>query len=559
MLVGVLISTLPHLIGLIRFGEPVYFADFEDATLYLNYGAHAYHNDIFKLLDPVQGAPAGVFASWIQLIPGAVFAKVFDIPPIFITLVYRIFAGLLVGGGAYLFIFSFTRKWIPAVALTTVFLCDSGQQSAHIIVKQIKASSRLLMGKGNEVFSSVPDLMLHWQIVAPALSMAFLLGHLYAVSEFSRQKPWNHQWLILSGLTYGLLFYVYFYFWTAATIALVLLLLMSQERWKEWSLVGAIGLTIGIPAILMRMKMKAEADPEWLLRNAFFLPMEDRFSYLIFPRFAVLVAIAGLVYWYLRRSREKDMTYLLTVGIASLLLLNQRYITGLENHDSYWLYIGAPALHLLGMLMGYRLLEEQNWGRAAHWGLIGIALTMLVTGVGLRSAEATMVGDSERLMNSYQVLARHESELTKIKFKPLEQVAGTETIVSFLSTMHNLRPFSGLAAEISPGVSTENWNKRMAANGVLIGKPEYDFKIESYNELVEGGWNWPKDWRQKCYEDRMRFFKEYNASPEKILEDFVFGYVAIGPNHRLNVQLAVSPKFRKILSTATLKIWERLK
>lgn len=556
VLVGVLISTLPHLIGQIRFGEPVYFADFDDTILYLNYGAHAYHNDVLRLLDPVQKQPTGVFAPWIQLIPGAIFAKVFSVPPIFITLVYRIFAGVFVAIAAYLFIFSFVRKSIPAAALTTIFLTDAGQRTAYILLKQVKASLYLLMGRGQEVISSVPDLMLHWRIITPALSIAFLLAHFWAVSEMTRQKPWNRAWLVFAGVSYGLLFHVYFYYWTATTIALGLMLILNRERWKEWFVVGTVGVIIGIPALLLRMSTKAAADPEWLFRNAFFLPMENRLAYFMFPKFLILIAIAGVVYWVIKK--EKDLLYLLCVGLASIFLLNQRIITGLENHDNHWLYIGAPAMYLLGILMIYRLLEQRNWGRAYQWGICGLAFFMLVTGIGLRAAEATMAGDSKLLMNSYQVVARYAADLEKVSFKPRTTAVGTEPIVSFLSTKYNLRPFSGLVAEISPRVSTTDWNRRMAANAVLTGSSEYDFKIDSHNRLILGGWNWPQAWRERSFEERMRFFREYNESPEKILDDYDFAYVAIGPRHKFNDQLAVSPRFRKALTTATLKIWERL-
>lgn len=551
--VGLTMSVLPHMIGQFSVGKPVYFADSDDTALYLAYSAHAYHNNLYRLQDPIAEKKQGVFAPWIQLMPGTLLARSLSIPPIYITLILRIWAGIFVSIVAYLFIFSFVRRSVPSTALTCIFLTDAGQRTAYLLVKQFKSFAYLLMGRGQDLFGALPDMMLHWRIITPALSIGFLLLHFWAISEYSRQKPWSKPWLLFSAVSYGLLFHVYFYFWTAATLALGLLLIFNRERWKEWFLVGVTGSVIGLPAILLRMQTKAAAEPDWLFRNAFFMPV-DRFEFFLLPKFAILLLVAGIVYYW--RRREKDMLYLVCTGFISMILINQRVITGIDNHDNHWMYIGAPAIYLLGLIGIFRLLHER-FGRVVYWPLIGLAGLMFVTGITLRGAEATMAGDSKRFMDSYKVIEHHRNELEAIQFEPLGRILGDEQLVTLLVIEKNLRPFHGIISELSSGLNSQEWNRRIAVNAFVRGQNEYDYKVEQYNKIMLGGWNYPKDYREKCYNDRMEFFRQYLNDPAKVLSDYSFRYVVLKAGEELPQDLMQSGKFDLLISTPTLRLWKR--
>src|SRR5438477_9427506 len=92
IIVGVLLSTLPHIVWWQTLRGPVWIADNDD-LLYAAYGSQAYYNHPCSLADPVCVTRGASMYPWLQFIPGVVIAKILGLGSISINLVWRIIAG----------------------------------------------------------------------------------------------------------------------------------------------------------------------------------------------------------------------------------------------------------------------------------------------------------------------------------------------------------------------------------------------------------------------------------------------------------------------------------
>ena len=118
------------------------------------------------------------------------------------------------------------------------------------------------------------------------VTMAYLLFNLWLVTR-ARQTPTRRS-LVLSGVSFGLLFHVYPYFWTTAAAALVLAFLIDQGHRRVYLWTGLIGGLIGSYRIFWDMMLKRGTPPDWLIRSDKFVHL-DRFTDLKFPIVASLV------------------------------------------------------------------------------------------------------------------------------------------------------------------------------------------------------------------------------------------------------------------------------
>ena len=72
------------------------------------------------------------------------------------------------------------------------------------------------LGPYGRLFASKPLIFRQFRIATPCLTMPYLLLFIGLHACARRVPSWRRQ--ITSGVGFGLLFYVYFYYWTAAAL-----------------------------------------------------------------------------------------------------------------------------------------------------------------------------------------------------------------------------------------------------------------------------------------------------------------------------------------------------
>lgn len=212
LIVGLVMALLPAVVQWFSRGVLIWIGN-GDELFMLALGSQAYFNHPAYLSDPVLVSGGASLFRQLPLLPGVWLAWASGGGPLAIDLWWRILSGLSLGITWYLLVRQvLPRPWIAA-ALTVILLVDAGLLSCGLFFRQAQATAAVLGGSSNPTGGDF--FHAEWRVATPALTMAYLLLNLWLVVR-AHQSPttWS---LALAGLSYGLLFHVYPYFWTTAT------------------------------------------------------------------------------------------------------------------------------------------------------------------------------------------------------------------------------------------------------------------------------------------------------------------------------------------------------
>lgn len=541
ILVGVTLSILPHLVWWSRLGEPVWIAD-EDDLLYLSVAGQAYANHPLSLSDPTRVTGGTTMYPWSQFGPAILLTRGLGLSPLRINLIWRVWAGVSIALGWYLLIRHYVgQPWLAAI-LTVFLLADIGLLSGRLFLNQFWYTALLVSGRGESIvtgapvlgnvpiLAGIPGVCPQWRIITPGLSLAVLLLHLWLVARARTKLTWPR--IVAAGIGFGLLFHTYFYYWTAAGLALVLALLLDAGHRRLYFHTGWIGGLIGLPAIISGFLIKQTYSSDWLVRTDHFVPV-GRFGHLLIPKVTIaLLVITGLALFWLRR---KDLIHLWALAAAGLILTDQQLLTGLEIQNMHWLwYISGPALSLLLVLLAASLASSPgraHWPRLAVVGLFALVSLHLAIGLALRARESTQnplcVGIIENYQR-YRDQRLHRPEAAALV--PNGVMAGDPAFINLAAILDNQRPLIHYATRFSPSTRTPEWYARIALNAYLRGLDRPAFEAEQRRDLasdVWGPWTRSETRRAESLADRLAAYDEVAADPARAIARFSVRYVAL--------------------------------
>lgn len=560
---GLLLSTLPHLLWWARRGEPVWFADYDELSLYLPIISQAYYNHPFRLGDPTQAEGGATLFPWLQMAPAVLIARGLGLGMTSIGLIWRIWAGLAVGAGWYLALRRPARgSWIAA-ALALLLMTDGGILSGLPVLRQASHALALTTGPGYErLTATIPILCLQWRLITPGLSLPFLLLQAWLLAR-ALSRPDDRAALALAACGFGLLFYVYFYYWTAAGLALLLCMVLDPSRRRVYFLTGLIGTILGAPMVLAQAWLKQSTSDDWLMRSDKFVQI-PRFSELnLHPSlYLILPALA----WILLR-RRRDLTYLWALAAAGWLLTNHQVVSGLQIENFHWDYVRGPALAALLLLIAVD--ELPRWVRpraaAALLGLVCVAQFGL--SAGLRAIEALESRSSREIMKEYEAYLEQRRRPDAPRFGPRAVLAGDQGFVDPAVALENVRPLEQYSVLFSPAVGNDEWDARIALNEYLADQDRERFVDRQRRYLgsrdqrsaVKGGvWGpWRRDAAalEARVRARLEAFDAVRADPAGALERFAVAYIILSADKSLPAQLDVA--WSPIQDGPHWRIWER--
>ena len=487
LVIGTALSIWPHLLWWGKTGDLAYVADYDDLCCYLPVAGQAYNTPL-HLHDPVQPNGTSHFFPRLQFTSGILLAKLFALGPLRVNLAWRLLGGIATGLGTYFLL----RRYVPSVGLAAglaIFvMADIGQMWAQPLWRQVQVSIALLTGRDGDLFGAFPQLATQWRSFSPGLSWAFVLLHLI-VFAWARESPTPFRCL-WSGLTFGLVFYVYFYYWTALACALVLGFLLDAGRRRLYLITGLVGEAVGFPDVLDKYLTKQAFADDWQQRTDHIVHIA-RTSELLVPRAAVvLLCLAVFFVW----TRRRDLIYLWSLAAAGLALANHQLITGRQIQNFHWHFVWGPATFLLAVLLGAGWVQpylSRRWVRAA---LVLVAAIHLGAGFGLRSAEALWTRQSCEIMEDYDRYRQQAAEPGKEPLEPHTLIAGDPAFVNLAVIAADVRPLDHYLVLFSFPVSNDDWDSRIALNGFLRGQDRPAF-LEEQTQLLAGSiWGpWARD------------------------------------------------------------------
>lgn len=475
---GLIMSTLPYFAWYRVAHSTVWIAD-ADEILYAQLASHAYHWHPLYLSDPTFVRGGQSIYSWLQIIPGEVFCRALHLQPFRFGMVSRIFGGLLIGFGWYGVLWQHVRRPWTALVGAVFLLTDGGWLIMRPFVYQWSDVSRVLLGRAAEIFAHNPGIHREWRIVSPVVVLPFLFLYLWALRRcldlFSRNR------VLCSGLAFGLLFFAYFYFWTAAGLALVLGLLVDRRHWRTYFHTGWIGGLVGSPELARMLFTRHGQGSEWMQRFDEFVPI-PRFSehgHILLSAVLLVLTFVAVLLWFER------LRYLWCLCAAGFMMIHEQIFTGLQMQNYHWAYLFCPCMILLLVFVTIDTLQQMKSSGIiiAKFLVLAVALNA-AAGASLRCLEGVRTKDTLRYTIGFQEYEKqHDAPLSR----PLiagQVTAGTEEFVQFAMIVDHVTPLAAAYPVIlSPLVSDLDYDRRIALNAYLSGDSPVEFEMEQRREL----------------------------------------------------------------------------
>jgi hypothetical protein len=498
-LLGLCISVLPHLIAWERTGRAAWFSDYDEFSVYALMAGQAYHNHPWHLADPVRAENAETYYSSFESVPGVVLARGLGLGPLGVNVTWRALGGIAAGLLWYVLLRSHVRSPLLAAGATALMLADAGMLAGQPIYAHAKLSLGIVLRHGDATEAPL-RILPQWRVINPSLSLPWLL--LYLCRLHAAVKAPARRRSCVAGLAFGILFYVYFYFWTTAGLGLLVAMLLDRAKWKTYFSIGSIGLFIGLPAFWQNYVFRQTYGADWMLRSDKFLPV-GHFQELLLPRLTIPLLAVSLV-WVMWRRR--DLVYVAGIALAGFVLLNQQVITGLQIENFHWNLVMGPTLTMLILLLLVGLPHSRIKGftfvTVALWGAIA-AVTL--SGLWLRVVESTRRGKPTEIAEQLNKYLAQRSCENAPRFLANAVVAGDRYFVEAASILDNTRPLDGYVVEVSGTVDNAEWDARVALNAYLCGLTRQEFEEEQIGWLDKTVWGpWARHRSKGAREERLR-------------------------------------------------------
>lgn len=552
---GVYLFTLPDLIWWRRVGALVWVGDMDD-VLYLSVASQAYHNHLFHLSDPSRAVGGVSLYYWLPLGPGILLAKLLDLGPVAIGPAWRALAGASLPLGWYLLV----RRFVPS-ALITAFVVillttDIGSMFGAPLIHQATLARQLSISHIHPwLRTSWRPAGVQWRVLTPGeIFIAFAIYLTLLLRAHARPSRGR---IATAGAAFGMLFYIYFYYWTAAGLALLLGVLVDRGRRRVHLHVGWIGALIGLPWVVVGM-LKHDASAEAFTRFNLFLPI-GRLSEFFWTHLESGMLAACLIWIGIRR---RDLLPIGLLATAGWLLVNQHVISGLLLQNDHWrLHVVGPMLTLMMVLVFLdALLRLRGMPRRVALGaLAAVCLLDVLAGISIRRAEATSAIASQVIMDvelQYRARRRH---FGAVRLKPNAVTGGDEGFVDWSAILDNQRVlYSTWQTRHSLTIDNAEWNRRIALNGYLRGLSRVLFEFverDRINRDFFGPWLRDKPLRARLLADRMACYDAVAADPVGALDHFGVRYAGLDAGS--SPPLPDSGVWRLIETGPRWWIWER--
>lgn len=551
-LCGLVMSTLPYICWYTTAHSTTWIADIDEIQYTLN-ASYSYYWHPFHLSDPTVRGGESLY-SWPQLVPAELVCKALRLQPIRFGLVLRILGGFAVGFGWFAVVWQHARRPWVAFLGSVFLLTDSGWLQTRPFVRQWTILASIAFHRTGELFAHNPSIHHEWRIISPVGILPFLLLYLWALRR-SVEQP-SPTKLICSGLAFGVLFYAYFYYWTAVGSALVIGLVVDRSRWRAYFHTGWIGALIGSPELAQMLFMRNRLRSGWMQRNDEFLPIPRLSEHGHFLLSAFLVVITFVIVWRFC----KQLLYLWSLCAAGFLMIHQQLFSGLQMQNYHWAYVFCPCMILLLVFLVIDWLPHAGPRARMVSAVLAIAV-LLNAGVGvyLRALEAVRTRDSLHYSRGYHDFAQQHDGAGCQSLMVGAVTAGTDDFVQYAMIVDHVKP---LAAEYpviwSPLVSDSDLDHRIALNAYLSGASRDAFEAQQNWEMEHLQYGVELRHPEKRADriaSRMMWFDQVASNPQAAIDSFQVRYVALPADTPKPATLGSD--WVQVQSGPTWEVWQR--
>jgi hypothetical protein len=524
---ALVISLLPYVIWSLALGRPflAYIGD-PDNQLHLQIAANAYFNHPWFISDPASlGAPTHY--PWPQFVPFVLLARLFQLGPFGVNLLWHLWAAAGMALGFYTVFWRYLKSRLAAAACTVFALTDSGLMTAHPVVHQLVFLTKIVTGHSQSITASWPPILTQWRIIDPAIGLPIVLLHIAALSA-AREKPTRLR-LSLGGISFGILFYVYFYYWTAVAGGLALAFVLDAAGRRVYFHAAWMGSVLGAPGLVHDYLLKSALSTEAMQRFGLFVPM-PRLPGLMLPR-STIVLLPILLVWLWRTGRL-ELGYLWALALAGLVLNNLGAIIGLDLQPGHWRFVWGPAAEILLLILVMDWARKRfRWSPMATRISLGALGLYIIVALFLEGFDVLRTQACRSMFVAYQMYSVQQSHVGGVKLMPRSTMAGDERYVDLAMITQNLFPLYNYAVLISPTTTDHDWEHRLALNAYLMGVDAHAFRAQAQHFADVYPWGpWPygeSGGRPALFAQLVSAYREVTDAPSAYLDRFAVRYVAL--------------------------------
>ncbi len=549
MLGGILIAILPHLIEHLHHGTWSYIVDPDERLCYLPAISHSYAVHPWKLGDPALPTGGVSIYPWMQFVPAILLGKAIHIGPLGILFLLRIWAGASLGLISYLLGRELLGRALPALFVALMFLMDDGVTDGRPMDRTVVKLIELTRPASGLLSEEWVPYLRQYRLITPGNSW-FFMGLFVLLLLRARRLETRSSTAWTAG-AFGLLFYVYFYYWTAAGATLVLLCLFDRPRWRRYVAVGLGGALLGLPALLANSSAKHTQGEGWLQRLDLFLPVHH-FDGILIPKVAWLYCLAaGAWIWH----RHRDLLPLWCLGVSGLVLANHQLVTGLQIQNDHYIFIWGISIFLLVSILVVRALQSRFTGRG---GLPAAAV------VALAFYSASVICFRIKESNNNLEIVRTRTDLQTFRndrrehavFASNAVIAGDIGFTDFAVILDGQRALAGSLA-LSHSVNDTDWRRRRLLDQLVAGQSVDDASSQADSYY---GCFWTSRRRSQTEMDAEFALRQTTARDllqhlEKSLDHYQVQYIAVLRDRKTPVAGLAS--WHALPGGQRWQIWER--
>ena len=526
LVTGVVFSFLPYVVWWHSTGHFAYIAD-KDNLYFLQLASRVYYKRLLSLRHVDVVVPHGVsMYQSLQFVPAAMLTGMAGLSAFEVNAIWHLWAAIALPLTFYLVFFHWLRRPWAAAFCSIVMLVDCGILTVLPFFVPMLRLYQAAVGHLPVLYDG-QDLLGQWRFVDPAVGMPLLLLQIFFVSS-AVERPQDRRLLIAAGISTGILFYTWFYYWTAAVGALSFALVLDRSSRRSYSTILGFGVIAGLPAIVEGFITKALLNPEALHRIGVFAPV-PRLGFFLLPKVALLALLVTGAWIWGKSNREG--LYLWCLALAALVLSNNHIVSGMDLRVGHWRYVWGIGLSTLILIMLVQVSLDRF--RASRWALVAAASAVLLievaAGTALRTIEVNRSLQQEFFLNGYQRFVLQGSSKMQ-QLLPVDAViAGDEEFCDLASIAAGVRPLAGYPAFLSLGVDDREWELREALNAHIEGLSEQDFRSKAHDAATVYGWGESADRQRAAMAEAgmMQEFARLDDDPQPGIKAFGVSYVAL--------------------------------
>ena len=391
-----------------------------------------------------------------------------------------------------------------------------------------------------------PWFLWQWRLTNPALDVPFIFLQM-VVTSIARERTIRLN-LVLSGLVFGLTFYVYFYLWTVIAAGLCLAILVDRPGRRTYIWTLALGFALGWPQIVHDFLIKRTLSVEGM---RYFGLMGSPHDWVVSPYphpYIILGELLIVGLWVIHR-KVPPLILVWCMSCAGVVMSLGIVVSSFFLHNYHWAWLIVPVLHvtMVAAALDLVLLWIPRL-RIPAWAGALLVSAYLASGIYLTEAILTRGIDYGDYTTPYSEYTGQRLVAGVTPLRPDSVIAGEGNFADLASVAERQRPLRGRFMDDNMLLDDEERRNRFVLDQYLSGIDNHDSFVLRLKDYVLI----PKV-QLPAY---IHTFDDIDRDPDSFIDKLKVRYLALPMAQ--HPPAVLSHGWNLIQSGPYFRIWERL-